>query len=340
MGYGAAFHPSMPLVPEAYYQAPGHEQLFAYGATPHLLKLKTQAREERSKILVSMALGFFLPWILFTCMFLVNSFSTKYNSPLMADMATVLCYIVALLCGYFAYVSFRKWRQGVGTPEWPIFLFITCLLACCVGQAVAQVNYVKNMRPYYDIDSMQNYPAMDPARNKGQQLMDLGQVTFVKGSRLELSKSIGFRNKDVYCVAPIVSGNGTMDTYDFWAVGVNCCSGHLPDFRCGEYNNPYARSGLRLMQDKDRSYFRLAVDQAVAAHNIKVTHPVFLHFMQNPMAEVNAYQDEGYKCFVFGVCLYLVLQILLVSSAAYLFYKVRARKAVGVSTLPQAVVVM
>ena len=42
-------------------------------------------------------------------------------------------------------------------------------------------------------------------------------------------------------------------SYDFWAVGLNCCSGVASDFRCGEFNNLHARSSdwPRLVYDVD-----------------------------------------------------------------------------------------
>merc|ERR1719502_1744702 len=111
-------------------------------------------------------------------------------------------------------------------------------------------------------------------------------IQFTKGSSLWLQRSIGFKNEDVYCVAPIRSANNTQSTFDFWAVGINCCSGHAPDFQCGEFSNPMARSGLRVMDLQARDNFRLAVKEAEAAFNIQAPHPVFMHWMMDPQAEV------------------------------------------------------
>ena len=70
--------------------------------------------------------------------------------------------------------------------------------------------------------------------------------------------SYGFFDAMLYAVetrvAPIVSGEGKMASYDYWAVGVNCCKGGM--YRCGEYNNPKAKNGVRLMDDTQRSYFK------------------------------------------------------------------------------------
>ncbi len=98
----------------------------------------------------------------------------------------------------------------------------------------------------------------------------ISQVYFADNTRLDTSRSMGFKNLDLYCVAPIVNGNSALESYDFWAIGLNCCSGVSSDFRCGEWNNPHARSGLRLMRDDQRPFFRLAVQQAAAAHKLKV----------------------------------------------------------------------
>ena len=77
-----------------------------------------------------------------------------------------------------------------------------------------------------------------------------------------------------------------LETYDFWAIGMDCCSVNAADFHCGaglgwilsvrperakgqartggEVGNFKAHSGLRLLDDRQRSFYRLAVEQAGA----------------------------------------------------------------------------
>merc|ERR1719310_1515840 len=126
--------------------------------------------------------------------------------------------------------------------------------------------------------------------------MDAGQVEFVPGTHLDLSLSYGFKMGDTFCIAPIVGPNQTTGKkdgkrYDFWAIGLNCCSGHAPDFHCGEFQNPKAIRGLRLMDDDKRNMHRLAVKKAQAAFNLKVSQPIFFNWLADPAAEIGAYQD-------------------------------------------------
>jgi len=276
------------------------------------------ARPRRSANFQAMFLSLVVPWLLFTFIFTVLSFTTHYQTPLIASMTVWMGLALVAIMGYFAY---NAAKQGVGNSVWYFFIFISSLLALMAACAWGSYNFSKNMQPFYDVLSLNVYNSVDPQQFKGNQLMDMGRVSFTEDSRLDLTKSMGFRNNDVYCAAPIVSGNGSMASYDFWAVGMNCCSGHASDFACGEYNNPKAHAGLRLMRDDLRPYFRLAVQQAQAAYSLQATHPIFVYWMEDPHAEINAYQDEGYKQYLLGVFLHFAVQFFFVCAAGALFAK-------------------
>ena len=165
-----------------------------------------------------------------------------------------------------------------GQSTWFFFLLLSCsinlALAIILGNMnfrpaqkkmlwhiLARVLVRANMVPFMDVNNMNEYDMVSPdskgARLKGEcsvqsvcsvgnQLMDAGRVHFIPESKLDIGHSMGFRNMDTYCVAPITIGE--QENYDFWAVGLgpgslsmlgvpfqglNCCSGHVADFHCG-----------------------------------------------------------------------------------------------------------
>jgi len=286
-------------------------------------------RGQRKRMnLVSIVVALFLPWGLFSVLFAVMSFSMHYQQPIFAYAFVGLGFVVVLACGLFAVDAAKKKAAGDPRrePTWFIFIFITTLLAWLIAVVCGDINFFHNMQPFYDVNNLNVYPDVDPSIMRGQQLMDAGRIVFSSDSKLDLRKSIGFKNLDLFCVAPITTGNAnvthqTLASYDFWAVGVNCCSGNMADFHCGEFNNPRAHAGLRLMRDDERAFFRLAVQQAEAAYNIKAVHPLFFTWMQDPIAEINAYQDEGYKHYLLGMFSYFSFQLFLVVCATIAFTK-------------------
>jgi len=253
------------------------------------------------------------------------SFSLHYQQPMFAYFIVFLCFLVVVWSGVSAADEARKKVVGIGRePTWYIFMFVTLFLAWGCGLMFGDANFFKNLQPFYDIANLNTYPKIDPSKFRGQQLMDAGRIVFTPNVKLDLRRSMGFKNLEMYCVAPITVGDEnvsyrTMETYDFWAVGTNCCSGNDADFHCGEFNNPRAHAGLRLMRDEQRAFFRLAVQQAEAAYSIKAVHPLFFYWMQDPIEEVNAYQDEGFKYYLYGMFSYFILQLFLVVCAVIAF---------------------
>jgi len=294
-------------------------------------------RAKRPTNLAAFFMSLMLPFVIFSAVYSLESLSLHYTDP---ELVKLLCFALlffVILLGWFAIRVWLKRDEGSQDPKWYTFLFITAALAWVFGMVFGNKNFQANTSPYYDIVNLGVYTDVNPSQYRGQQLMDAGRIIFTPGSHLDISKSMGFKNLDTYCVAPVTSGNKTeahakttptvgfgaalLPEYDFWAVGINCCSGHMPDFHCGEFYNGNARSGLRLMRDDQRAYFRLAVQQAEAAYNIQATHPIFMYWMQDPSTEIQAYQDDTYKFWLIGVGAFFGAQLFAVVLATVAFSK-------------------
>lgn len=275
--------------------------------------------KRRSINLWAICVNIFLPWILFSTLYSIQSFNFHYTHPITTWVILLASFIFPIVAGFWGYQNFKREHDF---PAWYVFSAIAFFVAVCLAMLCGDINFWYNMQPYFDMQNLNTYPAVNPSVERGAQLMDSGRVYFTGGTHLNLKFSMGFKNSEMYCVAPIVSGNERLSTYDFWAVGTNCCNGISSDFRCGDFNNPHARSGLRLMNEEQRPFYRLAVQQAEAAYNLNARHPIFFHWMQDPVAEVNAYRDDGYKYYLMGVVTYFACNLFCVICAVVGFSKI------------------
>jgi len=278
-------------------------------------------RRQRQRMnLTAVCQCLFIPWITFCLVNAVTSFSLLFSRPLLCwSIVGVFC-LIALSLGAGAYVSIRaKLNQNEShEPTWFVFLFITMAIAVILGAVLGNMNFWSFMQRYYDYSDLNDYSSVNVATTRGAQLMDGARVNFVPGTTLDLRKSMGFKNLESYCVAPITvtdidNTRTQLGNYDFWAVGLDCCSGDMTDFHCGEYNNPNARGGLRLLQDEERSFYRLAVQQAEAMYHIKATHPLFFYWAEDPQKEMESWKEEGYKFFFLGMVVHFFWQLLCVT---------------------------
>jgi len=268
--------------------------------------------------LLAICANLFLPWFMFCGIFSLMSFTVHYNSSAVAKASIAVGVCIAVATGVMGYRA----KQRDADPVWFNFATIAFFVAAIAAGVLGDLNYWFNMHTFYDLENLNTYPSVSPALEKGQQLMDAGRVYFAAGAHLDMQKTIAFKNDDLYCVAPITTGNAQLASYDFWAVGVNCCSGVSSDFRCGEYNNPHTRAGLRLMHDHQRPFFRLAVQQAEAAYNIKSAHPLFFYWLQDPVAEMNNYRDDGFKYYLLGIFGHFAFNSFCVACAVVGFSKI------------------
>jgi len=243
------------------------------------------------------------------------SFTVHWVSPGLAWLIVVFCCTSTLSCWYLAIVAFRKRWNGDTTrePFWYIFLAVTMTISIAFAVYLGQVNWSVNVLPSKNLGDLSKHYAVDPASTPGRQVMDVGRAYFVDSARIDTTKSMGFKNTLQYCVAPIVSGSDQLKTYDYWAVGLNCCSGSGTsfNFHCGEYNNKYAHAGLRLLREDQREFYRLAVQQAEATYNIKSEYPLFFYWMQDPDFELQSYQSDATKYYFLGLLCFSAGQLFL-----------------------------
>mmetsp|Transcript_13106 Transcript_13106/g.29755 ORF Transcript_13106/g.29755 Transcript_13106/m.29755 type:complete len:308 (-) Transcript_13106:15-938(-) len=299
-----------------------------YGATiapPDQARLPLK-RRRRTNVL-SLVASLLVPWAAFAITFGVVSFSIHYQHPQLCSFVVAIGAIVILVTGTMALQAHwqKRARDTPREPTWYMFVSLTLLLAWVLALILGNANYSTHMRPYYDVTNLNTYAGVDPAKARGQTLLDAGRVMFTRTARLDISKSFGFKNGNTYCVVPVVSSEERLASYDFWAVGVNCCSGNKPDFQCSNYDSPRAHAGLRLMSDGERENFRLAVEQAEAAHGIRAQSPLFFYWTEDPIGETNGYQDRGFKFYILAVLLFFAVQLFLVVMSAVGFVQFASR---------------
>jgi hypothetical protein len=275
-----------------------------YPQKPMLQKIHT-----RGMGLFEFPMYVFLPWLIFAATFALVSLPCHYNSP---NTTFVGCGIILAVVLVLGTKALSAWRSNIGGFEakGAGLLFLSSLIAWVVAGACGQVNFLTNIKPFMDIENLNEYSSVDPSTSHGQLMMDGGRIHFVEGAQLDLNKSASFKNDDYFCVAPITkAGAGALEAYDFWAVGFNCCTGRN-NFQCGDNaTSTVAMSGLRLMRPEHQGFYRLAVQQAEAAYNIQARHPIFLHWLQDPTAAIEEYANRGYGYLLLGILIFIIFQL-------------------------------
>jgi hypothetical protein len=214
-------------------------------------------------------------------------------------------FIIALACLLPAIgaESLARWARKAGDEpqnKWMLFVSAMCAFAWLSGLVVGMVNFTTNMQPYYDILNLNYYPSVDPSTS-GESTIDAGRLLFVDGSKLDFSKAMGVRVSKTYCVVPVINTNAKSSDseYDYWAVGVDCCSSTQPqvDFNCPMVHDYHASAAMRSMDDDSRPFFRMAVQEAEATYKIQAKHPIFLKWMMDPAHQLASWRARASRMF-------------------------------------------
>eukprot|EP00927_Polykrikos_kofoidii_P079593 TRINITY_DN76382_c0_g1_i1.p1 TRINITY_DN76382_c0_g1~~TRINITY_DN76382_c0_g1_i1.p1 ORF type:complete len:303 (+),score=30.69 TRINITY_DN76382_c0_g1_i1:161-1069(+) len=298
----------------------------AYGIAPtHAMASQVMHKKRRMNI-NGICFSLFVPWLLFCAVSASRSLSLRNSSPAVSMMVVMFAILIVLASFALCWQAIQRKRRGDPNyePSWYIFLGLTTLLAFILAMVIGEWNYSNNFANFFAMDHLNDYSMVDPAKMRGKQMMDAGAVNFIQNAFVDTRLAMGFRNDDLYCVAPITSTSTPLASYDFWAVGINCCAGTPGDFLCGDIQKPSAHGGMRLMKDSQRSFFRLAVQQAQAAYQIRAEHPLFFHWLEDPSASLSDYQANGWKYYLLSAFAYFFFQLVLVLLALIFFIKIAA----------------
>jgi len=280
---------------------------------------------ERSRLNCAGVLAsMFYPPALFTSLFWVMTFQWHYTNP------NLVWFLVFISFGIAAYTAFKAQAakdDDDAPPAWYTYNAWAFLAATILAAVCGNFVFFAEINTFYDYQTLNSYSAINPAHETGQMVMDSGRIYFAADVHLDIKKTAGFKHGDVYCVVPITHwdahklADDKLPTYDFWAVGVNCCEGPRK-FHCGQDSNNWrARSALSNLDEDLRPFFRLAVQQAEAAYGIKADHPVFFNWSQDPLKEIHMYQHRAIRYFFVGSFVFFIVNFVMVMSSVFAFAK-------------------
>lgn len=275
----------------------------------------------RSRVNVnSICANIFCPWLLFTFLYWLLIFKVHYTHPYLPWLAVMSALALSIFLGINACA--RKERDA--EPSWYTYAAGSVFGAAVLASVFGDMVFWSYSEKYYDYLTLNTYSGINPMRDVAAQVMDAGRVYFAAFTHLDQGRAMGFKHKDMYCVVPITSGQiqgATLQRYDFWAVGVNCC-GEAGKFQCGaDWDNRKARSALRLMDEEQTPFFRLAVQQAEAAYGITAPHPLFFHWSQDPLTEIHKQRVDAIKYFIIGTMTHFMTNFCCVLFSTFAFAK-------------------
>lgn len=300
----------MPLPLHLPYKEPQSYGTLEFG----LLKGRPKLRAS----LVPLFFAIVLPWALFALTYMAVASAVHITDPWQSILA-IACGGVLLLCLFFAWLD-RMVNWPDRQPSMVGFFGVAFLIAWTLGILLGTMSFQSYTFKWFELTRLNTYKGVDPDFARGAQLMDAGFINFLPGTHVQLNASMGYKEEQLYCVAPLQLGPLPPVTYDFWLVGKECCKASRPGFSCGSAQHVHSSGliGKRLLEE-DTSYYKLAVKQAEAAYGILAAHPLFFEHMKEEEAPAGLV-TQAQQALHFYLVGYLLFQIAVVLLAIFFYF--------------------
>lgn len=215
-----------------------------------------------------------VPLLLPMAMFVIMLLSSALMEARLPTKAALIFFIVVSV--YFIVLArSRDWR----------FLGFICLIVTLLANALGTHCYTMLTSEMVKYNFMQGYANVIPTNSPGS-TEDAGTIDFAVGTRVDSSRGIGYRSRDLYCVAPVVAEQeGTQVGY--WAAGLNCCD-ERSNFRCGDVTNPSILGGVVVVEKEEVEMYDLAARMSAATFDLAL--PEDRQFVRWG-TDVKAYKD-------------------------------------------------
>jgi len=285
-----------------------------------------------------------IPSVVFAMTTYLFGFSVHNSAPSWCWFFVAFCLAITALFLFKAFLNYRKQRQERWSVPWYLlndddtwFLYLgvsvgcSCILGCVVGLII----YSGYTEGYYTLSLLHTYENVDPVA-EGKAYLDAGVVDFKKDTFVDTTHAIGYKDGNVYCVAPIKLGTDATVNQDFWAVGVNCCTGFPGSFNCFEnrgMTNGIAHGGLRVIDDVDIPFFKLAVMQAdgefkensglLKDGRMNSVNPLFFTYMKDPSKTVKSMWNDAVWTYFVSLAAFLAFEMAALGWVAYVYWKNR-----------------
>lgn len=210
---------------------------------------------------------------------------------------SVMAFIGLTVVALTMYNATRLKKSG-----WIAYTCFSLMLATAAGFYFGNNTFML-VNDYVTFKGMATYVNVNPSEDNGEGFADAGSVYFKEGSRIDTARAIAFKNTETFCLAPITLQQlddegqpveaadadklGASGSVDWFAVGRNCCNPSGDEFKCGE--SAIARSGLRELNLEDRQFYEFGVHQWMAKYKLPARHPMFFHYVTDPLGIVNSY---------------------------------------------------